>query len=287
MKQEIERITRFIQDYTEAEDRVVVPVSGGLDSDLTARLCVRALGADRVKLFIVMQSSMEEKFLENARNLSKELKSPLSEIHLEDKNLELMQALEAGEIEAGIFRTAMLLDPAKAKCSLRSAVISSYQDKGFLIAGTTNRSERELGLFLTFGDNLAHFKPLAHLYKSELYPLAKAMGVQEEVICQEPSAGFWVGQTDMEDLAYWIVNDGPVVRPREFTPEEESLAEQLRTELSYASIDRILKMRNQGFSHQEILERAALSLKATEGILHIVEKAKRLRNRRILVELSN
>lgn len=286
VEQEIERITRFIQDYTEKEERVVVPVSGGLDSDLTARLCVRALGRTRVKLFIVVQSDMEETFLTNARELSEDLGCLLAEINLEGMNVDLMQALEQGEREKDLFRTTMQLDVAKAKCSLRSAVISSYQDKGFLIAGTTNRSERELGFFLTFGDNLGNFKPLSHLYKSQLYPLAEAIGTKEQVLCQEPSAGFWVGQTDMEDLAYWIVNDGPIVRPRAFTVQEEEQVRKFRLELCYEKIDQVLQLRSEGLANQSIIEQSPLSSKATEGILHIIEKAKRLKNRRILVEMS-
>ena len=49
-----------------------------------------------------------------------------------------------------VFNSRLILDPAKAKCSMRSAIISSYQDKGFIIAGCTNLTEYELGFFVTF-----------------------------------------------------------------------------------------------------------------------------------------
>ena len=219
INKEIERIRAFIGNFVLDGETVVVPVSGGLDSDVVARLCCGSLGNNRVKAFIVIQSDMEPKFLKNAKNLCNELRIQLAEIHLEDMNQNLMKALEASESKR-IFNTDIMLDPAKAKCSVRSAVISCYQDKGFLIAGTTNRTEKELGFFLTFGDNLAHFKPVAHLYKSELKELAVALGTKKEVVEQEPSAGFWSGQTDLEDIAYWIVNDGPIVIPREFSEQE-------------------------------------------------------------------
>ncbi len=164
---EIERIKRFIREFVYEEESVVVPVSGGIDSDVVARLCCKSVGKARVKLFIVIQSEMEEKFLEHASMLSRELDVPLAEIHLEQMNADLMRALEQGD-RGGLFRTDILLDQGKAKCSLRSAVISSYQDKGFLIAGTMNKTEKQLGFFLTFGDNLANFKPVAHLYKTQL-----------------------------------------------------------------------------------------------------------------------
>lgn len=285
-ERELQRILTFIKDFVAEGERVAVPVSGGLDSDLTARLCCQSLGHERVKLFIVVQSDMESKFLDNARVLSKDLCLPLTEIHLEQANETLMSALEQGEPEP-LFHTNMPLDPAKAKCSVRSAVISCYQDKGFLIAGSTNRSEKDLGFFLTFGDNLAHFKPLAHLYKSQLYPLAKMLGTKEAVLVQQPSAGFWSGQTDLEDLAYWIVNDGPIMTPREFSDEETERAQALSCLLTYEKIDHILALHARSVPEADIISQSALPGDAAVGIIHIVEKAKRLKNRSLLVELPN
>ena len=284
INKEIERIQAFISNFVLDGEMVVVPVSGGLDSDVVARLCSRSLGSGRVKAFIVIQSDMEPKFLKNARNLCGELGIPLAEIHLENMNQDLMKALEESESKT-IFNTDMMLDPAKAKCSVRSAVISCYQDKGFLIAGTTNRTEKELGFFLTFGDNLAHFKPVAHLYKSELEELAAALGTEKEVIEQEPSAGFWSGQTDLEDIAYWIVNDGPIVIPRVFSEREIIKAEEIRNALDYKKIDHILELISSGQSIEGIQEKTDVSAEIISGLYHIVEKAKRLKTREIMAEL--
>ena len=284
INKEIEKIQTFICNFVLDGETVVVPVSGGLDSDIVARLCCRSLGGSRVKAFIAIQSDMEPKFLKNAKNLCGKLGIPLAEIHLENMNQDLMSALEDAESKT-IFNTDMMLDPAKAKCSVRSAVISSYQDKGFLIAGTMNRTEKELGFFLTFGDNLAHFKPIAHLYKSELEELAVALGTEKEVIDQEPSAGFWSGQTDLEDIAYWIVNDGPIVIPREFSEQEIKKAENIKEALDYKTIDGILELISYGKSIEEIREKTAVPEEIISGIYHIVEKAKRLKRREIMAEL--
>lgn len=284
INREIERIQAFICNFVLDGEKVVVPVSGGLDSDVVTRLCCRSLGSNRVKAFIVIQSDMEPKFMKNAKNLCGELRIPLAEIHLENMNRDLMSALEEAESKT-IFNTDMMLDPAKAKCSVRSAVISCYQDKGFLIAGTTNRTEKELGFFLTFGDNLAHFKPVAHLYKSELEKIAAVLGTKKEVIDQEPSAGFWSGQTDLEDIAYWIVNDGPIVIPREFSEQEIIKAENIRNALDYKKIDCILELISSGEPIEGIREKTDVSAEIISGLYHIVKKAKRLKTREIMEEL--
>ena len=284
INKEIERIQAFICNFVLDGETVVVPVSGGLDSDVVARLCCKSLGNSRVKSFIVIQSDMEPKFLKNAKNLCGELGIPLTEIHLENMNQDLMKALEESESKT-IFNTDMMLDPAKAKCSVRSAVISCYQHKEFLIAGTTNRTEKELGFFLTFRDNLAHFKPVAHLYKSELAELAAVLGTEKEVIEQEPSAGFWSGQTDLEDIAYWIVNDGPIVIPRAFSEQEIIKAENIRNALDYKKIDCILELISSGESIEGIQEKTDVSAEVISGLYHIVEKAKRLKTREIMAEL--
>ena len=284
-KQELERIKEFIRRYMYEDELIVVPVSGGLDSDVTARLCCKAIGNRRVKLFMVIEEEMENKFLDNARGLSADLKIPLKEIHLEGWNRNLMQKLEQAEGKE-LFNTDTLLDPGKAKCSVRSSVLSCYQDKGYIIAGTTNRTEKELGFFLTFGDNLAHIKPLAHLYKSELAEFAAMLGTSRAVIEQESSAGFWRGQTDREDLAYWILNDGPVVFPREFSALEVEAAQRIKEELYMEKIDMVLSFRQEGKEVKELAELSGLSKPIVIGLLHIVEKSMKLKNRKIMEQLE-
>ena len=149
METEIQRIVNFIREYMQEDERVVIPVSGGIDSDVVARLCCRALGKDKIKLFIVTDENIERKFLINAKNLAKDLEVSLTEIPLGKRNIELIKILEEAEKDK-IFNSKSLLDSNKIKCSMRSTIISCYQDKGYIIAGCTNRTEYELGFFVTF-----------------------------------------------------------------------------------------------------------------------------------------
>lgn len=286
IKDEIARIDNFIKNYVRDGENVVVMVSGGLDSDVTARICCRALGNKRIKLCMILQSEMECKFKEQAAILAEDLGVKLVQVNLEGMNKALISALEGAE-KNGLFRLNTLLDPAKAKCSLRSAVISCYQDKGFLIAGTTNKTEKMLGFFVTFGDNLANFKPLAHLYRTQVIEIAKEMGTRQEVICQEASAGLWEGQTDAEDLAYWIINQGPILRPREFTDQEIMYAESIAPMLTTDNVDKILKMYEAGKTVETATVEVQIDAGIVSGIYAIANKAPIYKTRDILVELES
>ena len=149
METEIQRIVDFIREYMQEDEKVIIPVSGGIDSDVVARLCCRALGKDKIKLFIVTDENIERKFLKKKKNLAKDLEVSLTEIPLGKRNIELIKILEEAEKDK-IFNSKSLLDSNKIKCSMRSTIISCYQDKGYIIAGCTNRTEYELGFFVTF-----------------------------------------------------------------------------------------------------------------------------------------
>lgn len=286
IKNELNRIIHFINNYVDENETVMVPVSGGVDSDVVARLCVKALGKEHVRLFLIRQSDMEEKFLINARTLAKDLQVSLSEICLEGINETLITALENGD-KNRTFSKVHDLDEEKAKCSLRSAVISCYQDKGYLIAGAVNRTEWELGFFLTFGDNLCHFDPIKHLYKSQVMKLAKVLGTRNEVLEQEPSAGFWNGQTDREDLAYWIINREPILTPRFFSREEVCLAEKWKEQLSTEKVDQCLCMLQFGTDDNDICQKTGLDKEIVCGLRDLTKKAKKYKSRQLMVSLQN
>jgi NAD+ synthase len=69
----------------------------------------------------------------------------------------------------------------------------------YAVAGTPNRLEHELGFFVKNGDGSADFKPIAHLYKSQVYQLAAYLGVPEEIQRRQPSTDTYsLGQSQEE-----------------------------------------------------------------------------------------
>ncbi|HYY09807.1 MAG TPA: NAD(+) synthase, partial [Kineosporiaceae bacterium] len=216
--EEVDRLVAFIAGKVDPEPALVL-ASGGLDSDVIARLTARAVGPERLRLVTILQDDMNPTHLDNARELASDLGVGLVELDLRGIGLDVVYRLAAGDPEQR-FDPKGLLDPARMKCSLRTVVVSSYQDRGYVVLGTSNRTEAELGFFLPFGDGVWHVGPIAHLYKTEVRLIAEQVGTRPHVLEQPPSAGFWHDQTDREDLGFWLVNRGPIQSERDFSDAE-------------------------------------------------------------------
>jgi len=242
--QEADRLVTFIAGQVGPEPAIVL-ASGGLDSDVTARLTARAVGPGQLKLVGILQDDMNPAHLDNARELAADLGTELVELDVRGIGLDVVYRLAAADPEQQ-FDPKGLLDPARMKCSLRTVVASSYQDRGYVVVGTSNRTESELGFFLPFGDGVWHVGPIAHLYKTEVRLIAEQVGTRPHVLAQPPSAGFWYDQTDREDLGFWLVNRGPIQRERNFTDAEVAEAARYSGQLDEAAVDRLLKAISEG-----------------------------------------
>lgn len=278
--EEAERLIDFVA--TEVGDApAFVLTSGGLDSDVVARLTHRAIGTDRTKLATVIQDDMNPRHLDHARTLAQDLGIELVELDLRGVHLAVIYRLAAGDpVEA--YDPLRLLDPARMKCSLRTVVLSSYQDRGYVVIGTSNRTESELGFFLPFGDGLWHIGPIAHLYKTEVRLIAAAVGTASDVLEQPPSAGFWHDQTDQEDLGFWLVNRGPIQRERDFSDSEVAQAQDFSQRLDEAAVDTLLLALSEGRS----LDDSPVPADIATSIASIVARSARFKRRPIGVSLD-
>ena len=81
-----------------------------------------------------------------------------------------------------------------------SALYALAQTHGYLVAGTGNRSELEVGYFTKYGDGGVDLEPLGELYKAQVRQLARELGIPQPIIDRPPSAGLWEGQTDEEEM---------------------------------------------------------------------------------------
>jgi len=189
------RIVAFIreQSSTAGYSRVVMNLSGGVDSALVAVLCVQAVGAANVRaLFLPHRTT-----------------NPESEQHAMAQARALGLQVQRFDITP-VVEPFIAADPAiderrignlMARARMMALFDQSAAFRG-LAAGTSNRTEYLLGYFTLFGDGAASFEPLWHLYKQQVRALARHVGVLEPIIAKAPSADLWAGQTDEGELGF-------------------------------------------------------------------------------------
>lgn len=94
------------------------------------------------------------------------------------------------------------------KQRVRKTVEYTHADRlNYAVLGTPNRLEYELGFFVRGGDGLADLKPIAHLYKSQVYQLAEYLGVPAEIRSQPPSTDTYTLPQTQEEFYYAIPYD--------------------------------------------------------------------------------
>lgn len=256
-KHEIARIEAFLSSGL-GDGPAVIALSGGLDSDVSARLLRRVCPPKLIRSFIAIQDSMNSAHLENARVLAADIGVELAEVDMRGLPMEIVKRLKNAAPADG-FDPDGLLDVARTKCALRTVLLSSYQDRGCVVIGTSNRSELETGFFLPLGDGVWHLGPIAHLYKSQVQMLAPALGVRREVIEQAPSAGFWEDETDLEDMSYWLANAGPIRPETTVGDEVDKLAQQIFPSLRQDGIDSALASLSRGDDNDKVAAECGFS----------------------------
>jgi len=125
----------------------------------------------------------------------------------------------------------------------------------YAVSGTPNRLEYDQGFFVKNGDGAADFKPIAHLYKSQVYQLARHLGIPDEICGRPPTTDTWsIPQTQDEfyftlpyqqmDICLYGLNSGR-------TAEETGLAAGLDTgRVEAAWRDLIAKRRATRYQHE-------------------------------------
>ena len=177
------KIERFVSDYVEASSAngVMIGLSGGLDSSVVARLAVNALGPEMVSCLILPASATPEKDVSDAANFASSLGMNCTTINIDPIIERYAQALPAD-------------DRARGNLAARIRMTILYYHaalKGYLVAGTSDKSERMIGYFTKFGDGAADILPIADLYKTEVRALASFLKIPKEIIEKKSSPRLW------------------------------------------------------------------------------------------------
>jgi NAD+ synthase len=111
-----------------------------------------------------------------------------------------------GEIKTSRMTSAAYLQIVAAtnfKQRVRKMMEYYHADRlGYAVAGTPNRLEYDQGFFVKQGDGASDFKPIAHLYKSQVYALAAYLGVPEEIRRRPPTTDTWSMPQSQEEFYF-------------------------------------------------------------------------------------
>jgi NAD+ synthase len=190
-----ETIVRFIRAEAQkaGRSRVILGLSGGIDSALACYLAAEALGAENVLALLLPYRSSNPSSEADARLVTEALKVPYKKIPITT----MAEALFALTPEMDARRQGNVF------ARLRMIVLydRSEEWRG-LVLGTSNRAEMLLGYFTLYADSAAALRPLANLYKCQIRRLSQMVGVPQRILDKPPSADLWADQTDEGELGF-------------------------------------------------------------------------------------
>jgi NAD+ synthase len=230
----------------------VVGVSGGIDSSVTAALCVDALGADKVLVVFMPEKDSDKDSLRlgrlmaeklGVRSVTEDIEAVLTAAGCYARRDEFIRELVPEFGPGWGCKVAIANVLGNEGYSITSLVVQSpdqqmrklrlpleiylgivaatnmkqrtrkqieyyHADRlNYAVAGTPNRLEYDQGFFVKNGDGAADFKPIAHLYKTQVYQLAEFLGIPEEIRARPPTTDTWSLAHTQEEFYFSLPYD--------------------------------------------------------------------------------
>ena len=197
--------------------KAVVGLSGGVDSAVTAALAVRALGPNNVIGVRLPYRTSSNESLEHAQMV-------IDALGIESRTIDISAAVDgylAAEPDADAGRRGNVM--ARTRMIALFDLSARYRA---LPLGTGNKTERLFGYFTWHADDSPPVNPIGDLYKTQVWALARHLGVPDAIVTKPATADLIAGQTDEADFG-----------------------------ISYARADEILNTLLHGFSHEAMRAR--------------------------------
>jgi NAD+ synthase len=189
----VDRIAAWLREHADAAgaEGFVIGLSGGVDSAVAAALGTRAVGPEHMLAALMPCHSLPDD-LRLGRLVAETLGIPAVTVDLSAAYDALFAALPPSDHPL-----------AAANIKPRLRMIALYylaQAHNYLVLGSGNQTELTVGYFTKYGDGGVDLLPLGSLNKTEVWALARVLGLPDEVIERPPSAGLWPGQTDEGEM---------------------------------------------------------------------------------------
>lgn len=212
-------LIRFLKDEVvrrRGVTKAILGLSGGVDSAVVAYLCAKAFGPENVFAFRMPYKISSQESIDHANLV-------VSDLGIQARTIEI-----TGMVDGYIAANEPEISPARlGNVCARSRMIVLFDQSaklGGLPIGTGNKSERLFGYYTWHADDSPPINPLGDLFKSQVWQVARVLGVPEPIIDKPASADLIKGQTDESDFG-----------------------------ITYEKADRLLHYMTQGYSREKLI----------------------------------
>jgi NAD+ synthase len=232
-------IGEFLKTYVENANvrGVVIGLSGGIDSAVTAVLCKKILGEEKILCIFMPDETTPASDEKHQAMIIEKFNLPFIEI----------------EIAPIIHRFSSVLnnEPQKehlANIKARTRMILLYHyalQQQRLVCGASNKSEFLTGYYTKYGDGGADIQPIADLYKTQVYQLAQYLKIPKPLLIKPPTAGLWRGQTDEQELGMTYITLDQILYGLELKYTNTQIAKEVNIPKEEVERIRQLRIRSQ------------------------------------------
>jgi len=266
MKNSVRIISHLVANLKSAlselkKDGAVIGISGGIDSAVALHLLERCLPKDRILPLILPDRDSDPRCIylaekvcqyydakkisitpllqklgvyrtfKNYPFIPRRIKEKYSRRRLEYHGRRIYLRFLRGDLDSELRK---VLSYVRIKNRIRMAIIYHHAEiHNYGVVGTINKTEYLLGFFVPFGDGVADIMPLLELYKTDLYRIAQALNVPEEIITKSPTPDLIPAVTDemilgmsyerIDDILKKIIDD----QVRDLDTEESQYVREL------------------------------------------------------------
>lgn len=194
MKEIVDNLVEWLRDSVKEANckGIVYGLSGGVDSAVIAALSKLAFGDESLAIMMPINSSFEDEI--DTKLVIDKFNLNAIKVDLSRTYSEFVEVVEKGDNNMAY---------ANVKPRLRMTTLYYYaQLKGYLVVGTSNKSEFTVGYFTKYGDSGSDLMPLVDFTKKEIFELARYLEIPDKIIQKPPSAGLFEDQTDEDEMGF-------------------------------------------------------------------------------------
>jgi NAD+ synthase len=190
-----ELLVRFVRDETQSSGfhAGIIGLSGGVDSAVSAYLTAEALGKENTVAVVMPYKASSPQSVKDAQFV-------VERLGIRSEVVEISPMVDA---YCGQWNVTDRVRRGNVMARVRMIVLYDISARErALVIGTSNKTELMVGYGTLYGDTASGLNPLGDLYKTQVWQLARRLGVPQRIIDKTPTADLWEGQSDEGELGF-------------------------------------------------------------------------------------